>query len=122
VQTLETDFTVHSDETLKESIEQLTLQERHISTVRTRVHERIEFIRSGGAGFGETIDEQLDQLEEEEKTVSRQRREIHLVLDAALAEQHLRRVAKHADFLDEDPPPPFRNRDRVQVSDPRRHR
>ncbi len=122
MQKQETDFTVHSDAALKECIEQLTLQERHISTVRTRVHQRIEFIRSGGAGAGDTIDEQLEQLEEEESAVSRQRREVHLVLDAALAEQHLRRVDKHADLLDEDPPPPFRNRDRVQASDPRLRR
>ena len=116
MQKQETDFTVHSDAMLTECIEQLTREERHVSTVRTRVHQRIEFIRSGGAGFGNTINEQLEQLEEEESAVSRQRRELHLVLDAALAEQHLRRVDKHADFLGEDPPPPFRNRDRVQVS------
>jgi hypothetical protein len=120
VQKQETDITVHSDAMLKQCIEQLAAQERHISSVRNRIHQRIEFIRSGGAGFGDTIDEQLEQLEEEERAVSRQRREIHRVLDAALAEQHLRRVDERADFLDEGPPPPFRNRDRVQVSDPRR--
>jgi hypothetical protein len=120
VQKQETDFTAHTDATLKECIEQLTARERHISAVRTRIHQRIEFIRSGGAGFDDTIAEQLEQLEEEERAVSRQRREIHLILDAALVEQHLRRVDMHADFLGEDPPPPFRNRDRVQVSDPRR--
>ncbi|MFN8222428.1 MAG: hypothetical protein U0R50_04165 [Gaiellales bacterium] len=107
------DFAQLSDPKLTELVTRLSEQERHVSAVRRRLHQRIEFVKSGGAGFDETTNGQLEALEDEERTVSKERHKLHRVLDAALAEQHLRRVERSSDYLDEDPPPPYRNRHRV---------
>ena len=109
------DFAALSDPKLTELIARLTQQERHVSTVRRRLHQRIEFVKTGGAGTGATSAEQLDELELEEREVSSERHKLHLVLDAALAEQHLRRVERSSDYLDAEPPPPYKNRHRVSI-------
>lgn len=109
------DFAQLNDPKLTELIARLSQQERHVSAVRRRLHQRVEFVKSGGAGFGEATDGQLADLETEEREISRERHKLHRVLDAALAEQHLRRVERSSDYLDDEPPPPYRNRHRVNI-------
>lgn len=109
------DFAALNDPKLTELVGRLTQQERHISAVRRRLHQRIEFVKTGGSGFGASTAEHLDELESEECEVSRERHKLHRMLDAALAEQHLRRVERSSDYLDAEPPPPFKNRHRVSV-------
>jgi hypothetical protein len=109
------DFAALGDPKLTELIARLTQQERHVSAVRRRLHQRIEFVKTGGAGFGDAVDGQLAGLEGEEREISTERHKLHRVLDAALAEQHLRRVERSTDYLDADPPPPYKNRHRVSI-------
>ena len=59
-------------------------EERSISSRRRRLHDRIDFIRSGRADPA-GADERLERLLEEERQLSDRRRELHRAIDALRA-------------------------------------
>ena len=61
---------------------QLESEERIISSKRRRVHDRLDFMRSGAAVQSADHEEQLRRLEEEERQLSAKRRELHVEIDA----------------------------------------
>lgn len=61
---------------------QLESEERMVSSKRRRLHNRLDFMRSGAAVPSADHEEQLQKLEEEEREVSARRRELHLEIDA----------------------------------------
>jgi hypothetical protein len=64
---------------------QLRKEERSISARRTRLHNRIDFLRSGGGGDSEDAAAQLAELERQERQLSDERRELHERIEAAEA-------------------------------------
>ena len=68
------------------SLAQLNKQERSLSARRVRLQNRIDFLRSGGAGPVDKVADQLAELVEEEREVSRQRREMHDHIELARAQ------------------------------------
>jgi hypothetical protein len=77
------------------SLSQLRKEERSISAKRTRLHNRIDFLRAGGGGLPGQDADLLEDLERQEKEISRQRRELHERIERLTAE-----LAREA-----DPPP-----------------
>jgi hypothetical protein len=65
---------------------QLRKEERSISARRTRLHNRIDFLRAGGGGDPALSADLLAELEEQEREVSRQRRELHERIERAQAQ------------------------------------
>ena len=65
-------------------LSQLRKEERSLSVRRTRLHARIDFLRTGGHA-GESS-ESLEELERQEKEISRQRRELHERIERISAE------------------------------------
>ena len=61
---------------------QLESEERTISSKRRRLHDRLDFMRSGGAVASDDHEEKLRQLLEEERELSARRRELHIEIDA----------------------------------------
>ena len=61
---------------------QLEIEERTVSSKRRRLHDRLDFMRSGAAVSSADHAEQLLKLEEEERGVSARRRELHFQIDA----------------------------------------
>lgn len=55
----------------------LRAQERSLSARRTHLHNRIDFLRAGGAGPVDEQAELIAELERQERELSRQRRELH---------------------------------------------
>jgi hypothetical protein len=64
---------------------QLRKEERSLSARRTRLHNRIDFLRSGGGGESAETAELLADLERQERELSDERRELHERIEAAEA-------------------------------------
>jgi hypothetical protein len=60
-----------------ENLAQLRKEERSLSAKRTRLHNRIDFLRAGGSGLPGQDADLLEELERQEKEISRERRELH---------------------------------------------
>ena len=65
---------------------QLRKEERSISARRTRLHNRIDFLRAGGSGLPGQDADLLEELERQEKEISRERRELHERIERASAQ------------------------------------
>ena len=63
----------------------LNKQERSLSARRVRLQNRIDFLRSGGAGPVDEVVDQIAELVEEEREVSRRRLELHDHIELARA-------------------------------------
>jgi predicted nucleic acid-binding Zn-ribbon protein len=57
-------------------------EERAVSSRRRRLHDRIDFMRSGSATPSPEHEQRLGELQEEERQLSERRRELHLQIDA----------------------------------------
>jgi hypothetical protein len=64
---------------------QLRKDERSLSARRTRLHNRIDFLRSGGGGDSAEAAEQLAELERQERELSDERRALHERIEVAEA-------------------------------------
>jgi cell division protein FtsB len=64
---------------------QLRKEERSLSARRTRLHNRIDFLRSGGGGESADAAEQLAELERQERALSDERRDLHERIEVAEA-------------------------------------
>ena len=64
---------------------QLRKDERSLSARRTRLHNRIDFLRSGGGGDSPESAELLADLERQERELSDERRALHERIEAAEA-------------------------------------
>jgi chromosome segregation ATPase len=67
-------------------LERLEAEERSLSARRTRLQDRIDFLRGGGGGPVEESAEAIAGLEGQEREVSEQRRELHERIELARAE------------------------------------
>lgn len=65
---------------------QLRKEERSISARRTRLHNRIDFLRAGGSSLPGQDADLLEELERQEKVISRERRELHERIERASAQ------------------------------------
>ncbi len=63
----------------------LRKEERSLSARRTRLHNRIDFLRSGGGGDSAEAAEQLADLERQERELSDERLALHERIEAAEA-------------------------------------
>ena len=61
---------------------QLETEERSVSTRRRRIHDRLDFMRSGASVPSPDHAEKLRLLEEEERELSERRRELHAQIDS----------------------------------------
>jgi hypothetical protein len=61
----------------------LAAKERSLSAKRTRLQDRIDFLRAGGSGPVEDQAELIAELERQEREVSRERRELHEQIEGA---------------------------------------
>jgi hypothetical protein len=61
---------------------ELEIEERTVSSKRRRLHNRLDFMRSGAAVSSADHEEQVRKLEQEELEASVRRRELHLEIDA----------------------------------------
>jgi len=59
---------------------QLRAEERSLSARRKRLHDRIDFIRSGSADPTQ-VDERLQKLLDEEREISARRQQLHAEID-----------------------------------------
>ena len=75
---------------LERELEQLGEEERRISRRRASLHERIDWLRGGGAGFSPETDEQLATLCASEREISDERRSLHERIDALQEERERR--------------------------------
>lgn len=75
-----------SDRELERLLDQLEDDERRISKRRASLHERIDWLRGGGAGFSPETDEQLETLNAVERQVSDERKALHARIDDLRAE------------------------------------
>ena len=57
--------------------------ERSLSARRTRLHNRLDFLRGGGGGDSVETAEQIAALEREEQELSRERHELHERIERA---------------------------------------
>jgi hypothetical protein len=64
---------------------QLRKEERSLSARRTRLHNRIDFLRSGGGGDSAETAELLADLEGQERELSDERQALHERIEAAEA-------------------------------------
>jgi|SRR3990172_5825655 len=76
---------------LERLLEQLGEEERSISRRRASLHERIDWLRGGGAGFSPETDEQLATLCASERAISDERNALHQRI-AALRDERERRT------------------------------
>lgn len=67
-------------------LSQLRKEERSLSAKRTRLHNRIDFLRAGGGGLPGQDADLLAELERQEKEISQQRRELHELIDRLTAQ------------------------------------
>jgi predicted nucleic acid-binding Zn-ribbon protein len=75
---------MHPDSAAEDArrLAQLESEERTVSSKRRRVHDRLDFMRSGGAVTSDDHQERLQQLVDEERALSARRRELHIEIDA----------------------------------------
>ena len=67
-------------------LSQLRKEERSLSAKRTRLHNRIDFLRAGGGGLAGEDADLLEELERQETEISRERRELHERIERASAQ------------------------------------
>jgi predicted nucleic acid-binding Zn-ribbon protein len=67
-------------------LERLEAEERTLSARRTRLQDRIDFLRGGGGGPVEESAELIADLQRQEREVSEQRLELHERIEIARAE------------------------------------
>ena len=67
-----------------DALRELEELERSLSSERTRLQARIDFVRATGAAEA-PVAEQLRRLEEQERNLSQRRRTLHRQIDAARA-------------------------------------
>ena len=84
------DLTTLSERELAKLLTQLERDEQAVSRRRTKLHERIDFIRSGGFASAEPNEDPLEELLEEERDLSTRRNELHFRIDE-LRTEHIRR-------------------------------
>jgi predicted nucleic acid-binding Zn-ribbon protein len=65
------------------SLAQMRKEERSLSARRTRLHNRIDFLRAGGGGESADTAEHIAELERQEREISRERRELHERIEIA---------------------------------------
>jgi hypothetical protein len=68
-----------------DALRELEELERQLSRDRTRVQQRIDFVRAGTGTDDETAADQLRRLEEREHDLSARRRALHRQIDVARA-------------------------------------
>jgi predicted nucleic acid-binding Zn-ribbon protein len=68
-----------------DALRELEELERQLSRDRTRLQQRIDFVRAGTGMSDATADDQLRRLEQRERDLSDRRRALHRQLDAARA-------------------------------------
>ena len=61
----------------------LNAEERMLSSRRTRLQDRIDFLRAGGGGPEADVSELIAELERQERELSRQRLELHERIEVA---------------------------------------
>ena len=86
------DMTALSDNELGVLLAQLEREERDVSKRRSRLHDRLDFVQSGGSAATGLADEQLASLRAAEYELSQQRRALHLLIDELRAERSRRRT------------------------------
>ena len=80
-----------SDSELNSLRRRLEQHERTVSRRRASMHNRIDFVRSGG-GFGNPeAAGQLEDLQRREREITEERRQLHEQIDALRAESSRRR-------------------------------
>ena len=84
------DFTTLSDRELTRLLTQLERDEQSMSRRRTRLHNRIDFIRTGGFASAEPGEDPLEELLAEEREISTQRVAVHSRIDTLRAERRRR--------------------------------
>ena len=67
-------------------LQRLEAEERTLSARRTRLQDRIDFLRGGGGGPVEESAELIADLQRQEREVSEQRLELHERIEIARAE------------------------------------
>ena len=67
-------------------LQRLEHEERHVSKRRTRLQNRIDFVKAGGYASNDPSYEQLTALKATEREVSERRHELHRQIDAVRAE------------------------------------
>jgi predicted nucleic acid-binding Zn-ribbon protein len=67
-------------------LSQLKKEERSLSAKRTRLHNRIDFLRASGSGQPGQDADLLEELERQEKEISLERRELHERIERASAQ------------------------------------
>jgi hypothetical protein len=87
------DLTTLSDRDLNKLMTELERAEQLVSRRRTKLHERIDFIRSGGFGSAEPGQDPLEELLEEERELSTRRVDLHYRIDTIRVERSRRHRA-----------------------------
>jgi hypothetical protein len=70
-----------------DALRELEELERSLSRERTRLQQRIDFVRAGTGAPGSAEAEQLRRLEERERELSQRRRTLHRQIDNARARE-----------------------------------
>ena len=70
-----------------DALRELEELERELSRTRTRLQQRIDFVRAGTGVSDETASDQLRRLEERERELSQRRRALHRQIDVARARE-----------------------------------
>jgi hypothetical protein len=68
-----------------DALRELEEFERQLSRDRTKLQQRIDFVRAGTGTADATAEDQLRRLEERERDLSSRRRALHRQIDAARA-------------------------------------
>ena len=66
-----------------DALRELEELERELSRDRTRLQQRIDFVRAGTGAPDSAASDQLRRLEERERDLSQRRRALHRQIDAA---------------------------------------
>jgi len=80
---------------LDELVASLFAEEKRVSSKRTSLHKRIDFLRSGGYAHLDASADQLTTLQAEDRTLSDERQAIHARVDAAVSEQRKRAAERN---------------------------